>query len=141
MSRLPRTAVVDAGFWFALFEKRDQYHERALAREGLIESLQLVIPWPCLYETLNTRFVKNQLSMRSFERVLQRPNIRFADDAEYRDTAYRETFDLVLRRPMSLVDRVVRCILDDVNIRKDSLLTFNPPDFIDICHRRQIQLL
>jgi predicted nucleic acid-binding protein len=139
--RLSRTAVVDTCFWFALCDRNDQYHQQALAKEELLHSLNLIIPWPCLYETLNTSFVKNPRSLGTFERFRHRPNVDLADDGKYRDTAYQETFVLARKRPISLVDMVIRCILDDVNIRKDCLLTFNQPDFVDICRKRQIELI
>jgi predicted nucleic acid-binding protein len=83
---------VDTGFWFALFDGHDQYHVQALAKEELLHELNLIIPWPCLYETLNTRFVKNPISVHAFERLLQRPNIDLANDTKYREAAYSETF-------------------------------------------------
>jgi hypothetical protein len=48
---------------------------------------------------------------------------------------------LAPKRPISLVDMVIRYILDDVNIRKDCLLTFNRRDFVDVCRKRQIEIL
>jgi len=36
---------------------------------------------------------------------------------------------------------IIRLILDDVNIRKHGLLTFNPGDFADICRKHQIEML
>jgi len=139
--RFPRTAVVDTGFWIALCARDDQYHLQALAKEDLLRSLNLIVPWPCLYETLNTRFVKNPMSVRAFERFRRRPNVDLADDTKYREAAYSETLVLAPKRPISLVDMVIRCILDDVNIRKDCLLTFNRPDFVDVCRKRQIEIL
>ena len=139
--RLPRTAVVDTGFWFALCARNDQYHLQALAKEELLHSLNLIIPWPCLYETLNTWFVKNPISVRTFESFCQRPNVELADDTKYRESACSETFALAPKRPISLVDMVIRYILDDVNIRKDCLLTFNRRDFVDVCRKRQIEIL
>jgi predicted nucleic acid-binding protein len=137
-----RTAVIDTCFWIALCVSNDQYHQQALAKEELLYSLNLIVPWPCLYETLKTRFVKNPMSVRAFERLLQRPNVELADDVKYRDAAYRETIAWALDgRPISLVDVVIRFILNDVNIRKDCLLTFNLPDFVDVCRKRQIEIL
>jgi predicted nucleic acid-binding protein len=141
LPRLRQTAVVDTGFWFALFRSDDQYHAQALGKEEILHSLNLVLPWPSLYETLNTEFVRDSRSMREFDRVRLRPNVALADDAPYREAAYNETFVLARKRPLSLVDMVIRCILDDVNVRTDCLLTFNPRDFVDVCRRRQIEIL
>ena len=141
MPKLPHTAVVDTGFWIALLDDRDQHHHEALAKINLITSMNLIIPWPCLYETLNTRFVKNPLSMKTLHEYVQRPNTELADDTRYREAAYTQTFALAPKRPISLVDVVIRCILDDVNVKKDCVLTFNPRDFEDICRKRQIEML
>ncbi len=42
--RLPRTAVVDTCFWIAICAPDDPYHQEALAKEELLESLNLIIP-------------------------------------------------------------------------------------------------
>ncbi len=42
---------------------------------------------------------------------------------------------------MALVDMVIRLILDDINVRKDGLLTFNHKDFADLCRKHQIEML
>lgn len=138
---VPKTAVVDTGFWFALFDRRDQYHAQARTKAELLNSLNLILPWPCLYETLNTRFVKNQLTVEAFERLVKRPNVIFADDTKYREAAFNQIARPANKRVISLVDIVIRYILEDVNIRTDCLLTFNQRDFVDVCHARQIELL
>jgi len=43
-------------------------------------------------------------------------------------------------RPMSLVDMVMRLMLDDVNVRVDGLLTFNQKDFHDVCRKRGLEM-
>ena len=51
--------LVDTGYFFALFNSRDQYHEKAVEKQEWLDELPIALPWPILYETLNTRFVKN----------------------------------------------------------------------------------
>lgn len=138
---LPKTVVVDTGFWFALFERTDQNHRQALTKAQIISSLRLVLPWPCLYETLNTRFLSNRMMVRGFERFVKSQNVVFADDSKYREGAYNQTLRGAERRPIALVDMVIRSILEDVNTRTNCLLTFNQRDFVDVCRARQIEIL
>jgi len=44
-------------------------------------------------------------------------------------------------RPLSLVDCVVRLILDDVNTKINYFITFNRGDFSDVCRRRAIEMV
>ena len=105
--------------------------------------LHVVMPWPILYETLNTKLARNPASLRLFETYLKKPHITYVDDKVYRDDALRLSIDMSLNRarPLSLVDCVVRLILDDANTKIDFLLTFNKGDFLDVCRRRGIELL
>lgn len=131
-------AMIDTGFLYAMFDRRDSYHGIAVAKSDLIHNLPLAIPWPCLYETMNTRFVKDKLRIRQFETWLKRPHIRFIDDADYRRQAYEITLNN--QRYISLTDMVMRLMLNDVNQSVKYLFTFNTADFIDICRKRGIEL-
>jgi predicted nucleic acid-binding protein len=139
-----RTVLVDTGFWFALYDARDkQLHAVASTKASMIQRLQVVFPWPVLYEALNTRFVKNSIGMLAIEALVKSPRAILIDDKTYRTGA----LDATLRefrnrsRALSLVDMVIRFILDDPNIKIDGLLTFNEEDFADICRKRRIQIL
>ena len=81
--------------------------------------------------------------MRDFERVLKRPNIIRMDDSPYREEALLRTLQQAIsaRRPIALVDMLIRFMLDDVKVRVDCLLTYNVPDFADVCRKRNIQIL
>ena len=138
---VPKTAVVDTGFWFALLNERDQHHRNALAQEHRLRSLRLILPWPCLYEILNTKFVRNLVWVRRFESFLKHPSVVFFDDVKYRQAAYDRTLQDARRRSISLVDRVIRSILEDLSNRVDLLLTFNRRDFADVCRANQIELM
>jgi hypothetical protein len=140
---MARTVVVDSGYWMALFDARDEYHPQAQAKAHYIESLSVAFPWPILYETLGTRFVKNRLGMANFERILKRQNIHFSDDHIYRNAALENTLQESQRgtRSISLCDMMIRILLQDNGFRIDSLLTFNPKDFSDICRSARIQIL
>jgi predicted nucleic acid-binding protein len=143
MTRHPKSVVVDSGFWYALFEPRDQHHSEAEPKTRYLDEMNVLVPWPSLYETLRTRFAKDTLALLRFEAYLKKPRCELVDDQPYRDLALEQTLRQarIARRPMSLVDVVIRLILDDANVRKDCLLTFNVKDFADVCRRRNIQIL
>ena len=143
MISIRQTAIADSGFWFALFNERDQYHEEAIEKAEYLELLQILCPWPCLYETVNTRFMRRAYQVAQFERYLSRHNFIIIDDTPYRNNALRRTLTPTGHNiaAFSLVDLVVRYILDDVNIKTHYILTFNKKDFEDVCAKRQIEIL
>jgi predicted nucleic acid-binding protein len=140
---MPRTVVVDSGYWLALFDAKDEYHPEAQAKVHYLESLIVALPWPILYETLGTRFVKNRLGMALFERILKRQNIHYIDDVIYRQSALERTMLESQRgtRSISLCDMMIRILLQDEKLRIDSLLTFNAKDFSDVCRNSRVQIL
>lgn len=135
--------LADTGVWYALCDSRDSFHSKALSRAGLLEQHHVVLPWPVVYETLCTRFVRNARALRRFVGWLKRPRIEYLDDSMYVQSAFDIAIESSLNRarPLSMVDCAIRLILDDVNIRVDYLMTFNPGDFLDICERRKIRLV
>jgi predicted nucleic acid-binding protein len=138
------TILVDTGVWYAFCDPRDRVVSREVAEDlhGRVEAHSVLVPWPVAYETLSTRFVRNRLAMERFERELRSPRVEFVDDAPFRDEAIAQSFEWSLRRgrPLSLVDCVLRLLLDDVRTRIRYLATFNPRDFNDICAKRKIEL-
>lgn len=136
-------ALVDTGIWIAMFNPRDQHHAKIEEITEYLDLLHLILPWPTLYETLRTRMVRNRNAMQSFERYLKRPDISFIDDKPYRETALRIAFSSSLQqyRPLSMVDCLLRLILDDINVKVNYLATFNNDDFIDICRKRRIAII
>jgi hypothetical protein len=45
------------------------------------------------------------------------------------------------KRPLSLVDCLIRVMLEDTNIRINYLATYNNSDFYDVCATRNIELI
>lgn len=144
---------VDTGFLLGLYDLSDQFHEQS--KRCFLEYFdskpnRLVVPWPVLYETISTRFVKNRPAMNMLEadwkRLSQQRRLHLLSDAPFREGVMDECFD-DLRKPagrvrsLSIVDRVIRRVLSDVNIRIDALITFNPGDFLDICKKRNKPIL
>lgn len=131
------SVLVDTGVWYALSDPND-----SVAREVDLDALQarievhtIVIPWPIAYETLRTRFVRKRFALERFEQALKSPRVIFIDDAPYRDDALAISIDSSLRghRPLSMVDCLMRILLDDINVNIRYLVTFNARDFVDVC--------
>ncbi len=139
----PERILVDTGFWIALFNQRDGYHNDAQELLDLIIETNIVLPWPTLYETVNTRLSKNRNGVSQFEKILQLPNKVLLDDAEYKERALKFSIEnsVSSRRPISLVDSIIREVLSDINVNINYLITFNKRDFIDLCIKRRIDIL
>ena len=136
-------ALVDTGFWYAVFDERDQHYKDAQDNIELLMDITYILPWPILYETLCTRFIRRDLYIRKFEKLLKRPNAFLLDDTNYKNQALECTLasSRGRARPFSLCDNVLRLIIDDVNVKLNYLFTFNVPDFSDVCSKRNILII
>lgn len=131
-------AVVDTGFWYALYDGRDVYHDVASDfMSNHCDGLHFLIPFPTLYETINTRFVK-QRNHHKMRHHINSDRCTLIHDEEYKIQAYDATFTM---EHLSLVDMVIRLMIEDPNLRIDAVLTFNPGDFIDVCQARGVEIL
>src|SRR6266436_6047392 len=127
--------IVASGVWYAMFDTHDGNYDRVADKADLLPMLTIVIPWPSAYETLRTKFVKKTIALQRFEDFLRAPNIAFVDDASFRDAALTLCMESSLRRkrPLSMVDCLIRLMIDDLNTDIRYLATFNKRDFIDVC--------
>lgn len=142
-----KTICIDSGFLIALYNEGDCHYNLAQAySKQYLDVTQniLLVPWPILYEAISTKMVKNKKKMDTLKRdwkVLERQGrIELLDDSPFRERAIAECYEEVKRelnhyRGLSLVDRVIRYVLSETNIRIDLFITFNPGDFSDICER------
>jgi predicted nucleic acid-binding protein len=130
-----KSILIDTCFWFAVYNREDQYHKGAVEIYNQIQNAKILIPWPTLYELLNTRFIKNTILVDRFELLLKKPNVERIDDKDYRSLAIEEVV-VLKRRNISLVDSVIRQILIDHRMKIDYLVTFNEGDFLDILKKR-----
>jgi predicted nucleic acid-binding protein len=138
-----QTVLVDSGFWFALLDERDQHFYEAQSKADRILRLTYILPWPVLYETLCSRFVRRPALIAKFEVFLKRPNAVLLDDTDYREGSLDRVLNQARdgNRTISLVDMVLRSILDDKNINVNGLVSFNVRDFSDVCRRRGIEIV
>ncbi len=142
MSRFPHKIIVDTCFWYALYNPRElERHAQARQKAHYLETSTILIPWPSLYESVNSRFVKNTPAIKQFEMLLAAQHFERISDEPYRELALRAVFRTVETRSMALVDMVIRLILEDINVRKHAFLTFNNKDFDDLCRKHQVEML
>ena len=135
--------LIDTGFWFGLYDRRDNYYNEANELINYLEMGNILIPFPTVYETINTRFSKNKEGLESFEKLINSTNVTLIDDSDYKDKALQLTFDSSLRlnKPYSLVDMILRLMLEDPKLKVDYLISFNPEDFFDVCGKHNIEIL
>jgi len=60
------------------------------------------------------------------------------------DVYRSDALDLTLREPkrnISLVDNIIRLMLDDRSVGAKGLITFNIGDFQDVCQKNRIDIL
>lgn len=130
--------LIDTGFWYAFYDESDELHGKAVEMMPYIEKHRILIPYPSLYETINTRFSKRKEWMSSFKSLMSSSACELIHDDDYKRVTLKMTLDssIVKSRPISLVDMVIRQMLDDVNLKSDAIVTFNPEDFSDVCRKR-----
>lgn len=135
--------LVDTGFWYGLYDKRDNYFHQANELYEYVSLGKVLLPYPTLYETINTRFAKNRTGLLSFETFINQPNVTLIEDNDYKEKALKLTFNSSIRldNPYSFVDMILRLMLADPTLRIGYLLSFNPEDFWDVCHNRNIKIL
>ena len=138
---MPKKVIVDSGYWMALYKPDDGYHNNAVIINEYLPLHNIIIPWPSLYEYLNTKFFKQPDAIRLFKKTIILPNIEKLPDCKYRETALSNFFDSFnLGRRLSLVDLVIREMILDESIKIDNLVTFNGKDFDDACAKRGIEM-
>lgn len=141
-----KIVLIDSCFWFALLGTRhDEYAPAAKSIFERLETLQcyIIIPYPSLYETVNTKLLKDKYKNAAdwfLEQLNTNPRYIKVTDDNYRETAFSATTaDRV--RGISLVDNILRVMMTDTTLKIDTLITFNTSDFVDTCTRNGIELI
>jgi len=135
--------LTDTCFWLGLVDPNDQFHDASLAIAELLEGNKILFPWPCLYETISTRLTRRREQLLYLEAIISKLNIILFSDNDYKEEALKQVFQFnqIAGCTYSLTDSVIREILKDVNIKVDYLVTYNVPDFQDICNQRLIDII
>ena len=145
--------LADTGYLIALYDRSDDPLQVQMARRSFRRIFQaaensLVIMWPVLYETLNTRLTRRIHIVEQIERQWTKlegtSQIQYLDDEPFRTRSLVEWRNELRRgrhyRPLSLVDRVLRnAILSPLKL--SAILTFNRVDFEDVCSKREISII
>ena len=136
-------ALADTGVWYAMFVADDPFARDIDKKAEVLDRCQVVVPWPTMYETLRTKFVKKKPALQQLRDYLKRPRVQYLDDVLYREQAMELAFSSALlgRRPLSMTDCLIRLIMDDRNVKIDCLATFNERDFVDVCRKQRIEII
>jgi len=139
---MPKKIIADTGFWIGYFEQRDQYHDEAVIISEDIFPHTIICPFPSLYEYLNTRFAKNNKYILEYEKLVNKLNMEYIYDNDYRENIIYDFISYNKKSgQLSLVDIIINKMIEDVNIKIDSMVTFNKKDFYRACKKRNIELL
>ncbi|MBW1649950.1 MAG: hypothetical protein JRJ44_04630 [Deltaproteobacteria bacterium] len=122
-----------------MFDEKDAYYDKKLAKK--LAGFKIIIPYPILYLTLRTKFVKNKFALLDFKKFLKSDNIKYLNDKLYRDEVLERSFESSLKkkRHISVVGWLLRLIIDASKNKTDCLFTVNLRDFIDIT--RPVEIL
>lgn len=120
--------LLDTGFWIALYNpaKEPKNNSEAETIAEIIENEKIIIPFPTLYEFLNSKFSRKEYVQR-FEKLISRPNFVKVYDKDYRDKAL-ESFFINKNQTIndvSLVDEIIKAMIEDVNLKVDFLVSFD----------------
>ena len=135
--------LVDTGFWFAIYNKKDCYRvqaERLLQQYFDKPGYEIAVPFPTMYELLRTKFVKDKSALAEIKQMFKSGRVVAIQDNSYRDLALEMTLG-EKHRNLSLVDNIIRLMLDDKDIAAKGLITFNIGDFQDVCQKNNIEIL
>lgn len=136
--------LVDSCFWIALYTPEETIrHLRAMEIVDDLENNQVVIPWPTLYEFVNTRLARRKENLYSFEQFLLKPNVTKLSDDLYKKLALENVFKLNVTQiaSISLIDEVLRQMILDDSLKIDYLVTFNKLDFEYPCQLASVLII
>lgn len=134
--------LIDTGFFIALFDERDQYHKLAQELSGLLDIFPIIVPWPVLYETINTRLTRRSEKLERFHNCIQSCQSVFLDDTRYRKKSYDAVIQGVrLGKKISLVDSILCSIIEDKSASLRAILSFNRKDFAEVCLLNGVEIV
>ena len=91
-------------------------------------------------DVMDGKFVKNKTALAEIKQLFLNGRITKINDDRYRELA----LDLTLseeKRNISLVDNIIRLMLDDKDVGVKGLVTFNVGDFQDVCLKNSVEIL
>ena len=137
---MSKLLIGDTSFWIGLFIINDQYHDSSKeVYEKNVDTSRFLIPWPTMYETLRTSFVRNYNAVARLEKEFKKPIFIKYGDRKIRNQALQEVFDRNGSN-LSLTDAMIREIIKSGKTRVNSVITSNKGDFIDVCKNYKVGL-
>ena len=125
-----KTIILDTGYWIALFsqEKEKEKQKTIVEVTRLIDenNYSILIPFPTLYEFLNSKLSRKKDKLNLVNELSKSKYVKIYDD-KYRDNAlkkYSEQFSYSIS-DISLVDEVIKEMIEDDKLRTDSIVTFD----------------
>lgn len=126
-----KTILLDTGYWIALFspEKEKEKQEIVEFVSQLIDenNYSIIIPFPTLYEFLNTKLSRKKGERIKIETELSKDKYKKIYDDRYREKAlknFSEQFSFV-NYDISLVDEVIKEMIEDDTLKTDIIVTFD----------------
>lgn len=120
--------IIDTCFWIAVYnpEKHIHLEDDIKFIIDFIEDENILIPFPSLYEFLNTKFSRKS-DAQNFKQLLSRPNYIKIDDTTYKLNALETFFDKAIneKNDVSLVDEIIIGIIEDKSQKIDYLISFD----------------
>ena len=135
--------ILDTCFWRAIYDPKDDYYDSAQHISDIYvdkPAYKILVPYPTMYELLRTEFVKNKANINALDNFLKKECIEKVCDEPYRDRAIELSLNNN-KRNLSIVDNLLRLMLEDTDLQIDGIVTFNVGDFIDVCKKRDIILI
>jgi hypothetical protein len=135
--------ITDTCYWLGLVDQTDQHHEKSLKIHNQIKNDLIIFPFPCFYEIIRDRFLKDKHRLTALENLLKNSNVKYIYDTDYKDDAIIKVYELNKRKgdSYSIADIVLREMLSDDTLRIDSFVTYNVKDFYDVCGKRKIEII
>jgi predicted nucleic acid-binding protein len=120
--------IIDTSYWISLYDPTDDPNKTADAERisSEIEEEEIIIPFPTLYEFVNSRLSRKEAKLE-FEKLLKKPNINRLDDGKYKEKAL-ENFFIKSKydfTDISLVDEVLKLIIEDKKVKIDYIVSFD----------------
>lgn len=120
--------LIDSCYWIALLDEGSDPREKEMANTiaDLIDGKNLVIPYPTLYEFINSRLSRRDQRTK-LEAILKKPNVQRINDENYKEQALEMFFanSRLYINDHSLVDEIIKLMLNDKNLKIDYLVTFD----------------
>lgn len=130
-----KSVIVDTCIWYALVDKNDAYSKYAGTIAKLLEPHKILVPYPSLYETVNTKLMRNRnrQANKLFAYLNDSAKVKLIPDDAYRERALKAVqFNLEQGKTYSLVDMIIRLMMEDVDLGDIAVMTFNVGDFMGV---------